>query len=318
MKRTLQLLAPILVLAGLVGVAHAAPINVTVGGVKVGELDVTNYADTSAGGSASLTIDADFTTVNQALGGQAILNCVAPLGLTYMQTALFNTNLQQRIFRDEGGNNLIGTFSDPPFLGYTTRTGRAFANDTRPWYSFIQPTGMAGAIPPNSFNMHQFEDTPSIGFGNLNGIPGLANVLNGQNGSLSFETALVGTISQPADTGVLNRTNTAFTGTYSVSVLEDFTWGFTFTYVGPAGGRPAGTYVAADYTVALQPLAFARDASAAFRGAFDKAGNNAGDEWLVRLTQADQACPEPATWLLFATGCVGVISYGRRVHRRAV
>jgi hypothetical protein len=303
----------LLVLAGLAGaLAQAAPVNVNVNGVKVGELDVTNYADTSGGGSAGLSINANFTTTNQAAGGQAILNQVAPLGLTYMQTVTFNTNLQQQIFRDASGNNLVGTFSDPPFLGYTLRSGATpFNTDTRPWYSTITPAGTPGAIPPNSFpGPNQFQDTPSIGFADSNGISGLANVLNGQNGSLSFETALVGVCSQPNDNGALNNTNPAFTGTYQVCVLSDFTWGLNFTYVGPNGGRPAGTYLAADYTTAAQALNFGTDASAAFRGAFDKAGNNAAVEWKVVMVQAND-CPEPGTYFLF-TSAITLVYFGKR------
>lgn len=281
--------------------SQGAPINVIVQGVKVGELDVTNYNNTSNGASAGLTIDADFTTTNQAAGGQQILNGIAPLGLTYMQTVLFNTNQQQQIFRDANGNNLVGTFADPPYLGYTLRFGsRPFSTDNRPWYSTIEPAGTPGAIPPISFGTHQFEDTPSIGWADANGFAGLANILNGQNGSLNFETALVGVCVQPASNPAANP-DPAFAGDYKVCVLEDFTWGFNFTYVGPQGGRPAGTYVAADYTAVLVGLAFANNVSAAFRGAFDNRGNNAAVEWNVNMVQAD-SCPEPATWFAVSMG----------------
>jgi hypothetical protein len=310
----------LLLLAGLAGtLAQAAPVNVNVFGVKVGELDVTNYADTSAGGSASMTINANFTTTNQAAGGQANLNTVAPQGLTYMQTVLFTTNTQQTIFRTAGGANLVGTFADPPFLGYTLPGGgTAFTTDTRPWYSTITPAGTPGAIPPNFFaGPNQFSDTPTIPFADFgDGTRGLANVLNGQNGSLSFETALVGVCGQPNDNGVLNNTNPAFTGNYQVCVLRDFTWGLNFTYVGPAGGRAAGAYLAADYTTAAQALAFGTDVSAAFRGAFDKVGNNAQVEWNVTLIQADN-CPEPGTYLLLSGGLVLVYVGRRKMARHA-
>jgi len=298
---------------------QGAPISVIVKGVKVGELDVTNYTNTSNGTSAGLTIDGDFTTTNQAAGGQLILNTIAPLGLTYMQTVLFNTNLQQEIFRDANGNDLVGTFADPPYLGYTLRSGaRPFSTDNRPWYSTIQPAGTPGAIPPNSFGAHQFEDVPSIGWADSNMLSGLANVLNGQNGSLNFETALVGVCVQPAANPAMNP-DPAFAGAYMVCVLEDFTWGLNFTYVGPQGGRTAGTYIAADYTTALVGLAFSNNVTAAFRGAFDKAGNNAGVEWNVNLVQAD-TCPEPGTWYAVSIGLAILLtarSAQRYVRRRA-
>lgn len=313
-----RIMATVLIGAGLLAVlCPAAPMTVSVQGFQLGELDVTNYTNTSNLGAAGLTIDADFTTMNQGPGGQTVLNQLAPLGLTYMQTALFNTDLQQQMFLDANGNNLVGTFPDAPYRGYTLPSfARPFSTKNRPWYGSIQPDGTPGALPPNFFAAHQYEDTPSITFGDQGSgesgsILGLANVLNGKGGSISFETALVGVSRQPPANPQANP-DPAFSDPYDVFVLQDFTFGFTFGYIGPLGGRQPGQYVARDYSVQLQALTFHNDVTGAFRGAFDKAGPNADVEWRVRLIQADAtAVPEPGTWVTVLAG-TAILVFRRR------
>ena len=303
----------IVTVANLLG----ATVDVNVFGLKVGELNVDPYSNLSNATVASASISANFTTANQAAGGQGALNTVAPLGLTFMQTVRVNTNLQQLIFRPSdytaaNGFVLAGTHSDPPYKGYVLYDGsKQFETDERPWYSTIAPSGVAGAVPPTydwdpgaGVNNQQLFDQPTIQWANYDANTyGMANLLNGQNGSLSFETALVGVCQQP------NLAN-ALTGQYKVCVLKDFTWGINFTYT--AGGA-AGAYTQANYTTALSALTFADDVSATFRGAFDQLGNNAPVEWNVKFTQANE-CPEPTMTLSIAVCAAGFlfIRYRRR------
>ena len=55
--------------------------------------------------------------------------------------------------------------------------------------------------------------------------------------------------------------------------------------------------------------------SAAFRGAFDRAGNNAPVEWNVNLIQVED-CPEPGTWATLVIG-IGVLAVRRHTGKRA-
>src|SRR5689334_11947665 len=110
-------------------VAWAATVAVTIQGTQVGTLTV-NSTNANTAGSASATIQADFTTAGQQAGGQDFLNTVAPLGLTYMQTVTVNTQFQQLLFlpSDRTQNNAVilpnGTaFSDPPQGGYVLFNG---------------------------------------------------------------------------------------------------------------------------------------------------------------------------------------------------
>lgn len=294
------------------GTASAVTVDVNITGVKVGELTV-NQTNLSGAVSVSDNITGNFLAVNQGAGGQGLLNSRAPLGLTFMQTVAVNTNLQQLIFRPSdytpaNGFVLAGTWSDPPIDGYVLYDGTTQLNpDPRPYYSTITPSGVAGDIPPISFaGGNQFRDTPTIAWANYNASTyGMANLLNGLNGSLAFETALVGACQEPGAAQ-------ARTGHYKVCVLEDFTWGLNFTYVGPGGGRGAGNYTAADYTTALIPLAFSTNVSATFRGAFDRVGNNAPVEWDVAFVQADD-CPEPGTMVLMAIAAAA-LALTRRVR----
>jgi hypothetical protein len=291
-------------------VSYSDPIKVVVKGVTVGELDVTE-SNKSKGNIASLTIDANFTTMGQQTNGQAILDGIAPLGLTYMQTVDFQTATQQQLFKDANNKNLKGTFSDPPYLGYTlANSTRKFEKDDTPYYSTLTPAGTAGALPSNRFGTNQFEDTPMLPWNNQGkkgNINGLANILDGKNGMIDFETALVGVCGAPTPGGTPDR---AFTQPYHVCVLEDFTWGFDFTYTG--GGAP-GKYTSADYTESLASIVFGTNISTAFAGAFDKKGNNAADEWLVKFTQANN-CPEPFTWGMMCSGLFALAVWRAR-HR---
>jgi hypothetical protein len=312
MKNRLVRALPI-VLALALPWCSAAPVNVTVQGIKVGELDISTYADTSVAAQARANIIANFSIANQAAGGAALLNMVAPLGLTYMQTLTFNTPILQETFLDHNGTRLEGTWADVPYLGYTFPAGPAqFTDDNRPWYADIEPAETPGALPltyPN-FGDNQFQDTPRVSWADSNGRPGLANILNGNNGSINFESALVGVCGQPPEGGT---PDTAFTGFYTVCVLKTFTWGFNFTYIAGSGGS-FGNYTNANYNEALIALAYSNDVSAGFRGAFDKAGVNAGVEWAVALTQAD-LCPEPGTWMTLSIGVVIVAGRRSRLNK---
>src|SRR5262249_43863179 len=133
----------------------ADSMNVIVQGVQVGTLTATTTDNNNQFfGSAFLT--ANFTLAGQQPGGQAILNTVAPLGLTYMQTVTFNTQLQQLLSypSDKPANNSFilpnGTaYSDGPYKGYVLYNGTTqYSTDTTPWYTDIAPAGVAGALPP--------------------------------------------------------------------------------------------------------------------------------------------------------------------------
>jgi hypothetical protein len=301
----------------------AAAIGVIWNGTQLGTLTATS-TNTGTAASASATITANFTTAGQQAGGAAILNNIAPLGLTYMQTVTVNTQFQQLLFlpSDKTVNNAVvlpnGTaFSDPPQGGYVLFDGSTqFPGDNTPWYSTIAPAGTPGALPP-VFNWgavggnQQFFDQPTIpwadpaagsNFFNFPTLYGLANLLNGQNGNISFEAALVGACQIPAN---------LLTGTYLVCVLEDFTWGMNFTYVGP-GGQAQGTYTSADYTETIQAINFSNTVSNSFKGAFDRQGNNARIEWNV-----DFNCPEPAGFVTMLVGLAVLWFYRRRVSGTA-
>ena len=287
--------------------ATASTLDVTVKGVKVGELTVAQTNKTT-GVSVSVDIDGDFRKTNQAAGGQALLNSVAPKGTTFMQVLTFNTSLSQNIFfpSDHTAQNfttLSGTWSDPPMDGYVLFNGaKQLSPDPRPYYSTITPSGVTGDIPPDNYaGPHQFSDSPTIPWGNLNANTfGIANLLNGLNGSIQFETALVGVCQEPSMAE-------ARTGTYRVCVLKDFTWGLDFTYTGPVGGRSTGGYASADYVSSLRALTFANDVSSAFRSAFDMSGPNSHVEWKVQFVQADSV-PEPGTLAMMALAGIAVLT----------
>ena len=287
-------------LAGLIGVGAllaaissttcALPVSMAMDvdfmGMKIGSLNVSNYDAGKDGTFATASIRGNFTKEPGA-AVQTKLVAAAPLGMTYMQTVrfMFDSGKQQKIFRDKNGNDLTGTFSDPPQGGYTLPDGtRPGADDKTPWYSDIDPSGTAGDIPPNNFvGANQFSDTPGVPFGAINGFDGLANLLMGMDGMLKFETALVGVQMQPADdpaTAVDER----LTGMYMVQVFKDFMWGMNFKFVddGVAG------FTAADYQVTAKDLTFMNSISDDFRTAFD----GGMMEWNVKFV------PEPPVVLL--------------------
>jgi len=216
-------------------------------------------------------------------------------GLGYMQTVTFSldSGKQQILFRSGTGGALIGTFSDPPQGGYTYRNGQSnFADKTMPFYT--DPPLSPGAI---TVMEPQFSDTPRISFlpefinDTVPPVPGFGDTLNGKNGSVTFETALVGVISIPNDKK---------DGIYQVQVLQTFTWGQTYTY--KAG--PVDT--ANSYTLKTIPLTFSRTPSAAFVSAYDKKGPNGKIEWLVDFT------PEPGVNALLGAGVLSLsILYGK-------
>ena len=160
-----------------------------------------------------------------------------------------------------------------------------------------------GRRSPNAFGANQFEDTPAIPFGPLNGIDGLADVLNAMDGMLLFETALCGVKEKP-------EASEAKTGSYKVACLKTFTWGLNFTFAGDGDGD----LDADDYFVTEKDLAFGTAVSAAFEGAFDQMGDNAGVEWDVEFVTH---VPEPSTALLVTLGLVGLAAPGRSRGRRA-
>jgi hypothetical protein len=106
----------------------------------------------------------------------------------------------------------------------------------------------------------------------------------GMDGMLKFETALVGVKAVPGNLK---------TGKYKVAPLKTFMWGINFKFMtdGVEG------FTAADYKVEKKEFMFGVDVSPAFRGAFDKMGDNSGLEWdvdLVRLPIVDDKCN--VTW----------------------
>jgi hypothetical protein len=309
--------------------AWADTVSVIVNGTQVGTLTATS-TNTNNATSASATITANFTTAGQQAGGQQLLNQVAPLGLTYMQTVTFNSQLQQLLFypSDKTANNSFvlpnGTpFSDPPYQGYVLYDGTTqFNTDTTPWYSTIAPAGTPGALPPTynwgtaaNPNNQQMFDQPNVPWANppaasnFFGVPalnGLANLLNGANGNISFETALVGSCNTPAN---------PLTGIWNVCVLEDFTWGMNFNYIANSGGS-AGNYTNANYTETIQAINFSNMVSTGFQGAFDRLGNNAPVEWNVNFTQASNCVPEPSGFVLLLGGMLALLWYRRRSMTR--
>ena len=285
--------------------AGAAPISMSMDvefmGMRVGSLGVSGYEAGKSGDSATATINGNFTK-EPGDAVQTKLEAVAPLGLTFMQTVMFmfDSGKQQKIFRDKNGDNLTGTFSDPPQGGYTLTDGtRQFADDKRPWYSTIAPSGAAGDVPPNSFGANQFRDSPGVPFDPDNGFDGLANLLMGMDGMLKFETALVGVQMQPED-DPMTAADERLTGMYMVQVLKDFMWGMNFHFVddGVAG------FSVADYEVMAKPLMFTTDASDAFRSAFD----GGMMEWNVKFV------PEPSTAVIMGLGVLALLLRAR--HRR--
>ncbi len=144
-----------------------------------------------------------------------------------MQTIMYMTDKQQQIFREKNGKDLIGKVSDAPQEGYLDGDGnRQGKKDITPWYVDLE-TVAGSTIPPDveSYDNNQFRDTSTINFDpNLfSGIDGLANILNGKKGMVSFETTLVGVKEKP-------KPEDSLIGTYKVVPLKTFTWGFNFKF----------------------------------------------------------------------------------------
>jgi hypothetical protein len=96
----------------------------------VGKMNVTGYDAMNDGGLAKSSITGNFVKKNNAglaisAEAEQLLKDKFPLGLTYMQTVMFmfDSGKQQKNFRDKDGNDLKGTFSDPPQGGYKLRSG---------------------------------------------------------------------------------------------------------------------------------------------------------------------------------------------------
>jgi hypothetical protein len=285
--------------------ALADKMDVELKGVKVGELDVSTYTigKGAGGNTATGNIIADFTKTGIGPGGEDLLFSWFPQGLTYMQTVMFmfDSGKQQQIFRRGDGGDLKGKFSDPPQGGYTLRSGaKAFAGDKFPWYSTIEPSMVPGAIPPNRFDGHQFQDEPTIGFDDVGVIDGLTDLLMGMNGMLAFEAALVGVKKGPKVDDPRTPEDERLTGTYEVMVLKAFTWGFTFTFMDD--GVPGLT--ADDYKVDPKPLVLSAAVSGEFFGAFDKRGDNADIEWRVIV-------PLPLPLALLGSGLAVLLAASR-------
>jgi hypothetical protein len=303
-------------IAALVATASAWAGPITVQGVTVGTLTVSPYTDTTNAGSVGASISANFTTAGQDPGGQAVLDSIAPYGLTYMQTVTINSALQQLLFfpSDHTTNNGFvlpnnTSFADPLFKGYVLYDGSTqFTGDTTPWYSTIGPTNTPGALPPTyswgGGTIAQYHDAPNLPWANPQaGTLGVANLLAGQAGTITFETALVGVCGEP------NPIPTAApNGKYKVCVLQDWTWGLSFSYIG--GGTP-GAYTRANYSESLIPLSFSGMVSNSFEGAFDQLGSNAPVEWNVQFVDAN-LCPEPGTILLVLGAFAGLAVYRRK------
>ncbi|MDJ0597669.1 MAG: PEP-CTERM sorting domain-containing protein [Crocosphaera sp.] len=282
---------------------------------QVGADCLMNFPPAICNNSATVNIVANFTKMTDDLG-EIILKEWFPNGLTYMQTVTWMTDKQQELFRDMDGNILKGTHSDPPYMGYTTAfrppNNRPGANDKTPWYSTLEPTMIPGDVPPNSFGgTDQFIDRPGYPFqdipedlngngmldpgedrngnGMLDVFEGLANLLNGKNGMLNFETVLVGVKEKPIDDPT-TQIDERLTEMYRVIPLKTFTWGLNFMFADD--GMPG--FTAADYTVAAKPLTFSVDPSDAFKKAFDQKGDNKDVEWNVKFVEH---APEPLTMI---------------------
>ncbi len=303
--RSRRLLLPVTALLLLAAVRPSSAQAVVSGGINLGNLNIGTYTNTTNAANAGVKITGDFTaSANPAT--QSVMQALFPQGLTYMQTVTFNfaSGNQQLIFtRNDAGNvgtPLTGTFPDPPQNGYRYADGTTgLVGDNTPWYSTITPT--AGAVqPPNSFldgaTPHQFMDTPSIPFGVFGGQSGLTALLANQNGTITFEAALVGVSAVPAN---------LVTGTYNATVLSDFTWGLNFANTGPNTYNTTLLGGAAP-TVTAGP-------SAAFVSAFNRGGPQGVATWNVAFT------PEPgAACQLLAAGLAGAgLLSRRRAGRRA-
>jgi len=263
-------------------IARAQVFNITSGAIPLGSLNISTYANTSGVGFTAENIIGNFSLpagAGPAALATNILTGNYPQGLTYMQTLTFSfdSGRQQRIFqRNDVGNvgtTLFGTIPDPPQNGYKLANGAtSLAGDTTPWYSTITPTAGA-AVPGNFFTGNQFQDTPQIPFAAIGVENGLTGLLNGLAGTWTFETALVGVNTIPANLS---------TGKYQVAVLKDFTWGFSWD------GTGANTLI---------PLTSSDTVSDGFAKAFDRQGPNGAVEWDVAFT------PEPGSvTLMFAAG----------------
>jgi hypothetical protein len=300
-----------LAMAVVPSMALADSINVSILGKQVGVMDVPTYTASKSGAFAGADIKGNFTKSGIVAGGQQLLDLNAPLGLSYLQTLLFTMDKQQKTFRTGTGGDLLGTFSDPPQGGYTLRDGsHDFATDKTPWYSNIEPSGVAGDIPPVYFAPDQIRDTPNMGFAVSNGLDGLANVLNGKDGTALFETALIGVKVAPAD-NPMTVADERLTDAYTVVGLSDYVWGMSFKFVddGVAG------FSAADYIVTKIPLTMSSTISVALKGAYDKAGDNSTLEWKVNFVAP---VPEPSTLILGLVGLIGLSVVTLRKKRLAV
>ncbi len=325
-------------------VAAAVSEEVFVFDMVVGRLDITEHDIFLSNGQAAGNIVGGFTELDA--GGNAIPAAAKqklidwfPHGLTYMQAATFNfkSGSQQQIKRDMNGGDLVGTFSDPPQGGYTERDGtKTVVNDDTPWYSILEPADNlnpalnAGAPPPTAtwdrdgdpltglngkeFSA-QFFDGPRLSFGSANGIDGLAGLLGGQDGTLQFETALVGVKDMPSIGQNPNALQTGLLdGPYKVVVLKTFVWGMNFRFVGNAAdGLTASDY---DLTALFGPTPVLGDGvTQSFKDAFDGQGSNSAVEWNVQFV--NHAVPEPAAilgWLML-TGAALTRRQLRHCHR---
>ncbi len=217
-------------------------------GKKIGVLDVSTYNNLSNNERIKLDIIANFTKDGIEPGGQEILEEWFPQGLTYMQTMtfMFDSGKTQTFFRDFNGNILKDTWSDPPQMGYTFPGGQppSSPDDSTPWYSTIEPTMVAGDIPPSfpGFGNNQFRDRPMIPFADFaDGTEGLLSLLDGKDGMWNFETTLVGVKEKPTDDPETPE-NEEKTGKYKVVPLKTFTWGFNLELKDGEDGDMADEY----------------------------------------------------------------------------
>ena len=322
MRRLFVLAGAVLMLSVVAPLAgRAQTTNVVVGGTTLGSLTVSNYVPFKTVYSddtyAEATIAADFTKAGTG-AATSLLAQLAPGGMTYMQTIRFNTPGTQRIFRAADGSNLTGTWSDPPYHGYTMPTGTFLTTDATPWYSNIFPSGVAGDVPPTfafgqignqQLGNRQFADYPGIEFSAVNNIDGLVGLLGKNSGSIEFETALVGVVVAPADNPATPTIDERFTNPYVVNYLADFTWGINVNYTGNGVATPT----IADYSVTARPLQFVATPTAAFLGAFDKQGANAAFEYnVINNATAPEAPTAPLCLLGLALGA-GIALRRKRV-----